>query len=609
MIRARHFFLALLVFLSAPAAAAVQEQTAARVSINFSLAMHGAPKYPEGFAHFDYVNPEAPKGGRLKLAALGTFDSLNPFILRGTPPLGLSMGFMSLVYQPLMARSHDEPFSLYGLLAIAIETPADRSSVTFHLNPNARWQDGKPVTADDVLFSWQTLRDMGLPNMRIYYKKVERAERLGDRRVRFSFGKNASGGYDHEMPLIMGLMPVLPKHDWEGRDFNDPNMRIPVGSGPYKVAHVDPGRAITYKRDPGYWGRDLPSQKGLNNFDEIQIDYYRDDKIALQAFKANQFDWRREFDANNWATAYDFPAVKDGRVKLESVPHHRTEPAYALALNSRRAPFSDPVFRAALQYTFDFSWINKALFHGQLKRMQSFFPNSELAAPPLPGEKESGLLEKFRAQLPPDIFTSPVTPPGSDDMRANLLKAEEMLRSAGYALREGVLYAPGENAGPVTFEILLGDPAEEKVALEWARALKRLGIAARVHAVDSAQYQARLNNFDFDVTAYKWINSLSPGNEQIFFWSAAAADQSGSRNYPGVKDPVVDALAAAIPAATSREDLVADTHALDRVLMAGHYVVPLYYAGTEWVAYWAAHLRHPEPEPLYGAVLESWWAE
>jgi microcin C transport system substrate-binding protein len=598
------FFLALLVpvlFFALPPRA--QEKTVAEPAI----AMHGEPKYKPGFTHFDYVNPDAPKAGTLKLGWLGSFDSLNPFIVRGNPAMGLGSGY---VYESLMARSWDEPFTLYGLIAETIEMPEDRSSVIFNINPKAHWSDGKPVTADDVLFSWKTLRDHGRPNHRTYYSKVEKAEKLSDLRVKFTFQRDSDGTIDREMPLIMGLMPILPQHDWQGRPFDETTLRIPVGSGPYKLVAVDPGRSLTYERDPDYWGKDVPAQKGLFNFARISIDYYRDDSIALEAFKAGQYEFRRENNPTKWATGYDIPAVKDGRIKLERFPHQRPEPVTGFVLNTRKPLFQDPVLREALGYAFDFGWINRILFHGQYKRTESFFPNSELAAPPLPEGLELNILDKYRAQLPADIFTTPVTPPETDgteeSLRANLRKAAGMLRNAGYTLENDQLYAPRTHQ-PVSFEVLLNDPSDEKIALEWARVLKRLGIAASVRTVDSAQDQARLANFDFDVTTGKWINTLSPGNEQIFYWGSAAADQKGSRNYPGIKDPVVDALAAAIPAARSREELVATAHALDRVLMRGHYVIPFYYLGADQIAYWTAHLRHPASVPLYGTVLESWW--
>ncbi len=538
--------------------------------------MTGVPKYAEGFTHFEYANSDAPKQGELKLGATGTFDSLNPFIIRGQPALGLASGYLSLLYEPLMARSWDEPFSLYGLIAASVEVPADRSSITFNLRPEARWSDGVPLTAGDVIFSFETLRDKGRPNHRSYYKKVASAEKLDDHRVKFTFKRNPDGSIDREMPLIMGLMPVLPKHDWADREFNQTTLRIPIGSGPYVITKVDVGRSITYERNKNYWAKDLPPQKGLYNFDTLRVDYYRDDGIALQAFKAGAYDWRREGDPNKWTTSYEFPAVTDGRVRLESLPHRRTEAASGFIFNTRRAPFSDPAFRAVLQGTFDFAWINRNLFHGQYHRTASYFPNAELAAPPLPEGRELEILNKYRDQLPPELFTAgvaPDAPDGSEEsLRDHLLKAGAMLKDAGYVLRDGQLYAPQTDA-PVRFEILLSDPAEEKVALTWIRALKRLGIDARVHTVDSAQFQSRLAAFDYDITTGKWFNSLSPGNEQSYFWSSASADQKGSRNYAGVKNPVVDALAAAIPNATTRDELVATVHALDRVLMSGHYMI------------------------------------
>lgn len=595
-------FLAALFFATTSFAATSSHQT--------SLAMHGVAKYPDGFAHYDYVNPDAPKGGTLKLGAGGTFDSLNPFVVRGTPALGLSTGYLSLVYEPLMARSADEPFSLYGLLAESVEVPDDRSSITFYLNVKAKWSDGLAVTADDVLFSFETLRDKGRPNHRTYYKKVDKVEKLGPLSIKFTFKKNVAGVIDREMPLIMSLMPILPKHDWDGHEFNQTTLRVPVGSGPYKVLKVEPGRSITYTRNPDYWGRDLPVERGMYNFDAIQIDYYRDDSIALQAFKAGQYDLRMETNPNRWVTAYDFPASQDGRVLREEVPHHRVEPATGFVFNTRRELFRDPALRRALAYAFDDGWINRNLFQGHYHRTTSFFPNSELAAPLVPEGREKEILEKFRAQLPPEIFTVPVAPPetdGSEDaLRNNLLKGESLLRDAGYVMKNGQLLTRDNK--PVEFEILLSDPSEEKIALTWVRTLKRLGVNARVHTVDSAQYQSRIAKFDYDVVTAKWVNTLSPGNEQMFYWGAAAADQQGSRNYAGIKDPVVDALASAIPEAKTREDLVATARALDRVLMAGHYTVPFFYLGADNIAYWK-QLHHPSPTPPYGTVLEGWWIQ
>lgn len=578
------------------------------------IAMHGQPKYAAGFDHFDYVNPEAPKGGTLRLGVVGTFDSLHPFIVRGTVPTGPAFGLFSSasVYESLMARSWDEPFSLYGLIAKTVEVPEDRSFIIFNLDERAHWQDGKPITADDVLFSFETLRDKGRANHRTYYKKVSGAERLGERRVRFSFNKNPDGSWDREMPLIMGLMPVLAKHDWQKKDFNQTTLHPPLTSGPYKITHVEAGRSVTLTRDPNYWGKDLPSEKGMFNFDEVRLDYYRDDSVALQAFKAGAFDLRRESDPKKWASAYVGPALKEGRLKLGRFEHDRTEATRAFIMNTRRPLFQDPALRRAVEHAFDFGWINRTLFQGLYKRTESFFPNSELEA----GRGEASgevrnVLESYKDKLSLSVFNEDVTPPESDgseeQRRANLLKASEILKESGYKLRKGKIFSPRNE--PVSFEIMLSDPMEEKVALEWSRNLSRLGIEARVRTVDSAQYQARLNSFDYDVVTGRWFNSLSPGNEQSFFWSCAASKQNGSRNYPGICDPVVDALAQAIPAARTREGLVATARALDRVLLAGNYVVPLYHLGVDLVAYWTGRVDMPVSAPTYGPILESWWAK
>ncbi|MDD4615700.1 MAG: extracellular solute-binding protein [Alphaproteobacteria bacterium] len=573
-----------------------------------ALVMAGEPLYGSNFDHFDYVNPDAPKGGTLKLGATGSFDSLNPFIVRGQPALGLWTDSTSYVYQNLMARGKDEPFTMYGLLAESVELADDRSAIIFNLDKRAHFSDGVPVTAEDVIFSWKTLRDKGRPNHRTYYKKVAAAEKLSPTRVKFTFKPNESGAIDREMPLIMSIMPVLPKHDWRDREFDQTTARLPIGSGPYKVASVDMGRQIVYERDPDFWAKDIPSQRGLYNFDRLRIDYYRDDSVSLQAFKAGQYDVRLETSPTKWTMAYDFPAAKEGRVRRETLKYRKVEPVYGYMMNARREPFADPKFREAMQYTFDFAWVNRNLFHNQFKRVDSVFPNSELAAPDLPTGRELEILESYRGRLPPSIFTTPVKPleaATQKDFRLSLLKAEGLLHKAGYKIHDNVLLTPG--GSPVAFEILLGDPADEKVALNWAASLKRLGIAVRVHTVDSAQYQTRLASFDFDAIANRVANSLSPGNEQIYFWGSAAADQKGSRNYAGVKDPVVDALASALPNAKTREEIVALSHALDRVIMQGHYFVPLTYLGADHIASWT-RVAHPSQLSLYGNVMEAWWS-
>ena len=572
-----------------------------------ALAMHGTPAYATGFTHFRYANPKVPQGGTLKLGVVGSFDSLNPFIIRGATPQLPGFGLQGSVYESLMTRGWDEPFTLYGLLAESVSVAEDRSTITFTLNPKARWQDGQPVTADDVIFSFETLRREGRPNHRTYYKKVGRAEKLDTQRVRFSFTPNDQGIIDREMPLIMGLMPVLPRHAWEGRTFNATTLQPPLGSGPYRVTAVEPGRKLVMQRNPDYWGKDLPVQRGFYNFDRIEIDFYRDDSIALQAFKAGQFDLRREPDPNKWATSYDSAALSDGRITQERFAHQRTEATYGLILNTRRLLLQDRILRQALALAFDFEWLNRSLFHNAYKRTTSIFPNSELAATGLPQGRELAILNQYRDKLPPDIFTTDLSATTTLPPRERLLQASTALKQAGYMMRDGTLHSP--QGQPVIFEVMLSDPAEEKVALEWARNLRRLGITANIRTIDSAQFQARLTNFDFDITTGRWFNSLSPGNEQSFFWGSAAADQKGSRNYAGIRDAVIDALASAIPNAATREELVATTRALDRVLLAGNYVIPFYYLGADQIAFWQNRIAHPSSVSLYGPILESWWTK
>lgn len=571
-----------------------------------AIVMHGDPAYPPGFTHFAYVNPDAPKGGTLRQAVTGGFDTLNPHVVKGIPALGL--GF---VFETMLTRSWDEPFSLYGLLAESLEVPEDRSAAAFHLNPAARWHDGTPVTAADVLFSLEVQRIHGTPNRRQFYAKVTSAEAPDDRTVRFTFAPGPDGRYDREMPLLMGLMPIHSKTWWAGRAFERTILDPPMGSGPYRVKQAEAGRRIVYERVAGYWGRDLPSRRGLFNFDALDFTYYRDDSVALEAFKAGQGDVRRESDPAKWATGYDGPALREGRIVLEELPHRRPDFARGLIFNTRRPLFRDIRVRQALGLATDFTWIGKTLFHGVLTRTASYYPNSELAAQGLPGPDEAKVLEPFRDRLPPELFTRPFTLPQTDGSgpagaRGNLREALRLLGEAGWRVRDGRLV---DGAGsPFAFEILLGNPADERVALEYARSLERLGIAATVRTVDNAQYQARLDSFDFDMTLRWWISSLSPGNEQLYYYGSEAAEQPGSRNYPGIRDPVVDAIAASIAEARTREDLVARVRALDRVLLWGHYMVPLFHSPVDRMARWS-RLKRPEATPLYGPLVESWWAE
>ncbi len=570
------------------------------------IAMHGEPKYPPGFIAFDYVSADAPKGGTLRTAVTGSFDSLNPFIVRGRAAFGLGD-----VFETLMARSADEPFTLYGLIAESVETPPDRSWVVFRLRPEARWHDGTPITPADVLFSWETLRTQGRPNHRAYYNRVRTAERVGETGVRFGFAPAPDGTTDRELPLILGLMPILPQAWWRNRVFDRTTLEPPLGSGPYRITAVDQGRSVEYQRVPDYWGRGLAVRRGTGNFDVLRYDYYRDDAVALEAFKAGNADLRREADPTRWVTAYDFPAVRDGRVRLEALAHGRPEPMRAFVFNTRRRLFQDRQVRQALGTVFDFEWINRVLFHGAYTRTASYYPNSELAASGRPTPGELALLAPFRAGLPPELFTGPFEPPSTDGsgpsgLRVNLREATRLLADAGWRLVDGRLV--DADGRPFAFEILLDAPADQKVALEFARALLRLGIEVRVRVADSAQFQGRLDAFDYDVVLVQWVSTLSPGNEQLTFFGSAAADLDGSRNYAGVRSPAVDALAASLGQAPDRAALVTRVHALDRVLSWGYYGVPLYHLSRDLVASWC-WLHRPAVIPVNGFSPDTWWRD
>ncbi len=564
------------------------------------IAMHGAPKYGAEFDHLNYVNPGAPKGGELRRAVAGTFDNLNPFIIKGVSARG-----RHLVFESLLKRVWDEPFSLYGLIAESIAVPDDRSSVTFVLRPEARFHDGSRITVDDVVFSWETLKEQGRPNHRLYYRQVRSVERPDGRSVRFVFD---AASPDRELPLIMGLMPILSKSYYTAVTFEETTLDPPIGSGPYRVESVDAGRRIVYRRDPDYWGRGLPINRGQHNFDRIRYDYYRDGDVMMEAFKAGEYDLRQEYSAKRWATAYDFPAAADGRVKLERLPHGRPSGMSAFIFNTRREIFADRAVRRALAHAFDFAWVNKTLLHGAYVRTRSIFDNSELGSRGVPQGRERDLLEPFRDRLPRELFEDTYRPPAVDGgIRANLKAARRLLIEAGWAVHEGSLQRAADGL-PMAFEILLVDPANEKIALSFARNLERLGVEVRVRTVDTSQFQYRLNAYDFDMTVYRWGMSLSPGNEQAFYWSTGAAAQEGTRNYPGVRDSVVDELVDRMTEARERDAFVGIVRAMDRVLLWGHYFVPLYHLNDDRIAYWNK-LGRPGVIPLYGIVLDAWWEE
>ncbi len=566
------------------------------------IAMHGTPKQPANFKHYSYVNPDAPKGGRVMLNTYGSFDSLNPLIIKGEPVAGIR----EYVYESLMARGLDEPFTLYGLVAESIEVPDDRSSITFHINPKARFSDGEPVTADDVLFSWELLKEKGRPNHRTYYSKVAKAERLSDHAVRFTF--DADG--DREIPLILGLMPVLPRHAIDPETFESTSLEAPVGSGPYRVAKVDPGRSITYRRNPDYWGKDLPVNRGRFNFDEIRFDYFRESSVMFEAFKTGQLNFWPENDPRRWANGYDFQAVKDGRVVKRTFNIGLPAGMTALVFNSRRDVFADPRVRQALILLFDFEWTNRTHYAGLFRRTQSYFERSILSSAGRAADvRERELLSPYADFVKPEIMEGTYQFPqssGSGRNRKNQSAAFKLLKEAGYELRAGKLINK-KTGRQLEFEILAGSTSQEGLLLSFARDVKRLGIKVNFRVVDSAQYQSRLTNYDYDMIQSTWSSSLSPGNEQLFRWSSKAAKMPGTYNFAGVENPAADALIQALLEAKSQEEFISAVRALDRVLLSGDYVIPLFHVPKQWLSYWT-HLRHPEKTPLFGYNLDSWWS-
>ena len=579
-----------------------------------AIAMHAEPALPAGFAHFAYVNPEAHKGGRLTQGVLGSFDSLNPFIVKGLAPQGLRAPLVSgsniiagYVVETLMVRGYDEPFTLYGLLAESVETDSARSFVTFTLNPAARFSDGKPVTAQDVIFSWQLLRDHGRPNHRIFYSKVTKVEALAERVVRFDI----AAANDRELPLILAIMPVLAKHAVNPDTFEQTSMAPPVGSGPYLVGSVDPGKTITLTRSPDYWGRSLAVNRGFWNFDEVRFDYYRDASSYHEAFKKGLFDVRNENDPGRWQTAYDFPALRDGRVLRESFTTGLPKPSFAFVFNTRRPMFSDIRVRQAIALLFDFEWINRTVFFNLYRRSASYFEGSELSARGRAAdEHERTLLAPFPDAVRPDVLDgswAPATSDGSGRDRAILRRALALLNAAGYELR-GAELVEKRSGRPLAFEILAVNRDEERLGLLFAGQLKPAGIAVQVRLADAVQYEARRIAFDFDMIQSRWDQSLSPGNEQAFYWSSAAADANGSRNYMGVRSPAADAMIDALLKAQTRPEVVAAVRALDRVLMSGAYIVPLFHVPEQWVARWTAIAR-PATTSLHGYLPETWWRQ
>ena len=563
------------------------------------IAMHGLPMHGSDEKHLPYVNPDAPKGGVLRLGVYGSFDNLNRIAFKGSRAAGL--GYIN---DTLMRRVWDEAFSLYGLIAEYAEMPEDRSSITFYINPNAKFHDGSPITREDVLFSLETFQNKGTPNQKKTYGKVIKTELVDQNGIKMIFVNNE----DKELPLIIaGFLPIVPKKYYENIDVTKTFLDIPLGSGPYTIESLEPGRQIKYQRVKDYWAKDLLANKGQYNFDTLIYDYYKDSNVLLEAFKVGEYDYRREYNAKRWQSNYVFDAVDRGDVILQEMKNDRPTGMNALVMNSRKEIFNNPQVRLALSYAYDHEWINKALYNNAYTRTDSYFDNSPLASSGLPSENELKLLNPWKNQLPKEIFNQTYQPPVSDGSgmpRDNLRIAKKILEGEGWFVEDGKLMKDGKE---FAFEFLIVSPSVEKIALAFQKTLEVLGITMSVRTVDSSQYQARMLNYDFDMIKASWNVSLSPGNEQQFYWGSEVGKKDGSKNYAGVNSPVVDSLIETLIGAKTREELTTAIHALDRVLLWGHYVIPLYHSNTDRIAYWN-FLEFPDEIPLYGLVIESWWA-
>ncbi|MGI1670097.1 MAG: extracellular solute-binding protein [Neptuniibacter sp.] len=570
------------------------------VTVSHGIAMHGDLKYPPQFTHFDYVNPDAPKGGKVVQSAIGTFDSFNNFIVKGTPADGLGY-----IYDTLLATAQDEPFSLYGLLAESLEVPGDRSWIIFNLRPEARFSDGEPVTAEDVVFSFDILREKGAPHYKAYYADIETIEALDKHRVKFSFKNNQN----KELALIVGQVAILPKHYWSEREFQKPSQDKPIGSGPYIIDRFEAGRSLTYKRNPTYWGADIPVRKGKYNFDEITFDYYRDGTVAMEAFKAGEYDFREENSSKRWATSYTGQGFDDGRIIAAALEHENPTGMQAFILNNRKDKFSDPVVRKALALAFDFEWTNKNIFYDAYTRTHSYFSNSEMAASKLPDAEELEILDPIRDQVPPEVFTQVYRAPetnGDGRIYKELRQAKRLLSEAGWTFKNGKLV--DSHGDQLTIEMLLYSPAFERVVAPFIRNLDRLGIKSSIRLVDVSQYISRLRSFDFDIVVSGFGQSNSPGNEQINYWHSSVADTEGSRNLIGIKNPAVDYLIDQLIKAPNRKQLVLRTRALDRVLLWNHYVIPQYHINKYRIAYWDK-FSMPSTRPKYDLGFDTWWSK
>jgi microcin C transport system substrate-binding protein len=565
----------------------------------YGLSMVGNPMMPHGFTHFNYANPSAPKGGTFRQAIIGSFDTLNPFSLKGTAAQSLN-----LVYDRLMMRSWDEPFTLYPLIAESIEVPDDRSSITFHLNPKARFQDGSPITTDDVLYSFQTLKDNGRPNMRNIYKLVSDIDKISDRKIKFSL----SDARTNETVMILAMMPILSEKWWSGQDLNKTILTPPNSTGPYIIKEVEIGRRIVLERNPNYWAEDIPAAKGHYNFDRIIFNYFKNQTTAFESFKSGDTDIWIDTNPGHWSNAYDFPAVTFNQVRREEIKHGRVEKMWGFIFNSARPPFDNRDVRKALSLALDYDWINKNIFYGQYNVLTSYFPNSNLAASGKPSAGELALLSPFQSILSPDIFLDAWTPQKTGDqksLRSNLILADRLLVKSGWSIKDKVRINR-DTGKPMDFEILLGTAEEEKIALSFKRSLARLGINVKIRTLDAAAFQSRLSEYDYDMILYNWQNTLSPGTEQSVYWGCASASQKGRFNYAKICHPAIENLVAQIPDSTTPEDMQTRVRALDRVLISEKYTIPLFYMGRDFVASWT-RVSRPATSSLYGNIMETWW--
>ncbi len=572
-----------------------------KIHTGHGFAMHGEPKYATAPPNLDYVNPAAPKGGGVKFATLGTFDSLHPFTLKGVAAASVGQ-----LWETLCWHSRDEAFTVYGLIASTIEVPQDRSWVAFTLRPEAKWNDGTPITVEDVVWTFNTLKEKGPPMYASYYGDVLKAEKTGERQLKFTFRNNEN----HELPLIISELPVLPSKWWAGRDFEKATLDVALSSGPYKVDNYETGRWISYRRNPDWWAKDLWMNRGRNNFETIRYDYYRDNDVLFEAFKGGEADIRRENSGRNWMTKYDFPAVKDGRVKKEELPDELPQPMQGYVFNLRRPMFQDRKVREAITFMYDFEWQNKNLSYGFFTRTRSFFGNSEMEAKGLPSPEELKILEPFKGKIPDEVFTTEYNPPktdGSGNIREQMRKAIALLKEAGYEIKDGKMV--DKTGKQLAFELILNDAGFERGALPFKQNVDRLGINMSVRTIDTSQYRRRTDSFDFDMIIDLWGQSVSPGNEQREFWGSKVADRPGSKNTMGLKNEAVDQLIELVIAADDRESLVLRTKCLDRVLQWTQFLIPQFRNGTELVAYWNRFSRPAKTAKYDPLAFDTWWVD